>query len=87
MKSPPLQTIAPPILLLLACVLALPWDAAAQSGGSFNLSWSALSSGGATAQRALAATVTETQPGYCVVHPPIVFGLGDAWPAARAGRA
>ena len=47
MKSPPHPIHPPTALLLLALLcLASPWPAAAQSGGPFDLSWSAVGSGG-----------------------------------------
>src|SRR5262245_37406633 len=46
MKSPPHPVLVPAVLsvLVLAC-LAAPPPAAAQSGGTFNLSWTALGAG------------------------------------------
>ena len=43
MKRTPLRVLGP---LVVVCLLAAPGRAGAQSGGSFNLSWSALSAGG-----------------------------------------
>lgn len=44
MKSPPHRALAP--LFVLAWLVAAPEGAAAQSGGPFDLSWSAMSAGG-----------------------------------------
>jgi hypothetical protein len=46
MNRPPVRALAP--LLLVAWLAAAPGGAAAQSGGPFNLSWSAMSAGGSS---------------------------------------